>query len=660
MSKKERSLKSNFIRSYLIVGVVPLLVLGLVCGGIIQKSIYKSKVNAMNQISSMVMNNMDRWGDQNIILVEEIAYSQVIKSGIKENIQEELGLRIEQDSSIKNIFYVDTTGHVIVNALGSLSQNMAEKEHFKQAVQGVSCISNIFLEDSVPNIAFAAPVRKNGNVIGVIISQIEITKLDNIIGDIFFAEGSKVFAFDRIGNITWHTDPSRINNENLLDNTHTMLKDIVDRSLRGNRSTDIIHFDGQNQLAVGNFIDSLNWGVITAVPISEVYAGFNEVLKIAFPILLILIVFNIILALRQQIKIVKPITQLAEVAQEVANGDLTIKAEVSNLRELQVIGETFNEMVDFLKGLTGNIYEKNGNLQQSAESLINIFKVAESSNKEVIGAMEEISAGAIMQATQTGEVLENTKDLDAKVEEAKNKLVKINQTIEESKYILTKAQGEVANLKEETEIQRRIVNDTVQEVSQLESAVGHINTITQTINSIADQTHLLALNASIEAARAGESGRSFAVVATEIGNLATQSQNAIQDITTILENIQYQTGTTKKLMTQIDTAMSEQTKLVEETYEVFKQIEEADTMIIDNIIDFSSTINYIGEFSKELLGITDSLALIAEESAATTGKTKVSLDKQFEMVDNLNKISENIKENIKELSNSIGNLKIDK
>ena len=659
-NRDKKSLKVIFISSYLLIGILPMMIIAGIFGGIIKQSIYRSQANAMNQISSMVTNNIDIWGDKNIVLVEEVAYSQVIKNGGIEHVEEELKLRIEQDNTIENIFYVDTTGRVLANGLGSLGENMADKEYFQEALKGHSYVSEVFIEDEVPYIAFSAPVRNDGNITGVIISQVAIWGLDNIVGDVIFSEESTIFAFDRKGDVTWHIDKSRIDNENLLDETHEMFMNVVDMALRGNRSTAIIPFDGKSQLVVCNFIDSLNWGTITAIPLNELYAGFIGVIKIGIPVGILILIGIIVLAMRQEARIVKPVTALADLAQRVAKGDLTIKAESDGAKELKVISDAFNEMIYSLRKLAGGIYEKNGNLQEAAETLVTIFKGAEGANKEMAKAMTEISEGAIVQANQTEEVLSGTKDLNEKVEEVKVKLVEINQTIEASKNVLVKAQGEVNGLKEETANQRKLVSNTVQEVSELEGAVGHINKITQTINAIADQTHLLALNASIEAARAGESGKGFAVVAAEIGNLAAQSQSATKDITTILENIQHQTETTKSLMNQIDTTMGEQAKSVAETYEVFKQVEEADKMIINGIIDFSSTVDYIDEFSQNLLKVTGALANIAEESAATTEETTASLQEQLTIMKNLNQLSEDIKENIHELQLSIEHFKIEK
>ena len=83
-------------------------------------------------------------------------------------------------------------------------------------------------------------------------------------------------------------------------------------------------------------------------------------------------------------------------------------------------------------------------------------------------------------------------------------------------------------------------------------------------------------------------------------------------------------------------------------------------MIINGIIDFSSTVDYIDEFSQNLLKVTGALANIAEESAATTEETTASLQEQLTIMKNLNQLSEDIKENIHELQLSIEHFKIEK
>ena len=95
------------------------------------------------------------------------------------------------------------------------------------------------------------------------------------------------------------------------------------------------------------------------------------------------------------------------------------------------------------------------------------------------------------------------------------------------------------------------VEDTSRSIHNLKSKSDQIQSITQVINSVAEQTNLLALNAAIEAARAGEHGRGFAVVADEVRELATKTANATNDIATMLNEIRGETDTAVTTMEQL-------------------------------------------------------------------------------------------------------------
>ena len=110
----------------------------------------------------------------------------------------------------------------------------------------------------------------------------------------------------------------------------------------------------------------------------------------------------------------------------------------------------------------------------------------------------------------------------------------------ESKEILIRANNLSAKVQDANENTKKIYEEIAKQkmvATEKAKSVEQINTLTQNIMEISSQTNLLALNASIEAARAGEAGKGFAVVAEEIGNLAIQTRDSVQNIETIINEV---------------------------------------------------------------------------------------------------------------------------
>ena len=291
---KKKSLKNKLLTDFSIVGIIPLVLFAVVISILIRTSMFNSQVNLLKQVSSMAANNIDRWGDNNILMVEEIANSQVIASGDLDNIRIQLKGKQEEDSSILNIMYTDLQGNIIKDSRGSLNENIKEQSYFQGVSKGYLYVSDVFLDSrqDSPLIAFSAPVRKNDILEGYIISIIKVKDIENNIGKILFSNEGKIFTFDSKGYITYHNDLNKVANENVL-NESGKLSEASEKALEGIFSSTEYKYNDKKQVAVYNFVPSLNWGIMTIVPESEVFAAFYKIIAIAL-IIILLIIFCVV------------------------------------------------------------------------------------------------------------------------------------------------------------------------------------------------------------------------------------------------------------------------------------------------------------------------------------------------------------------------------
>lgn len=652
--KKGQSLKAKLLSGFAIVGIIPLVLFAVVISLVVGTSMFDSKVSLLKQVSSMAAKNIDNWGDNNILKVEEIANSQVIASGNLDNIRTQLKDKQEEDSSILNIMYTDLEGNILKDSRGSLNENIKEQSYFQGVSKGYLYVSDIFLDSrqDSPLIAFSAPVMKDDIINGYIISIIKVKDIENNIGKILFSDEGNIFTFDSKGYVTYHNDLNKIAKENVL-NVSGKLSEASKKALEGNFNSIQYDYDGEEQVAVYNSVPSLNWGIMVTIPRSEVFSAFYKIITIAIITILLMSASIVFLAMQISKGITVPITSLADLIKTVAEGNLANECELKGSREIVDISNDFNKMISSLKNLVLSIHNKNNELMNASLVLNEMSMIAETTSKDISKAMDEISEGAAKQAADSDEVLTHVRKLDDKMTELENELKETNNALDNSKVAISRGNKGTEELKNSTIIQSKLVNETVSEVKTLSESVINIDKIILSISEIADQTNLLSLNASIEAARAGEAGKGFAVVAEEVAELAKQSQDSTKQIAIILNDIKDKANKTTELMNSINDGMKLQSSTVEETLKIFEDVTNADAKISENIDSFNTLIQFVKSFSEELLKLIESLASNSEESAAVAEEVTASSANQLDSVEKVKKAGDNILNIIDELKNNI-------
>ena len=232
--------------------------------------------------------------------------------------------------------------------------------------------------------------------------------------------------------------------------------------------------------------------------------------------------------------ITRPLVEGVEVARRIADGDLTVEVEAASTDE------------------TGQLMAALGNMVASLRNLIS--RTADVSNSitaascELHTTAEQIANGAEEVASQTSTVATASEEMAATSSDiARN----CTMAADASKYTAESATAG-AQIVSETITGMSRIADRVRQTSQTVTALGtrsdQIGEIVGTIEDIADQTNLLALNAAIEAARAGEQGRGFAVVADEVRALAERTTRATKEISEMIKAIQRETHEAVKSM----------------------------------------------------------------------------------------------------------------
>jgi methyl-accepting chemotaxis protein len=295
--------------------------------------------------------------------------------------------------------------------------------------------------------------------------------------------------------------------------------------------------------------------------------------------------------------ITRPVHRCIEVANRTADGDLTVLIDCSGKDETAQLMRAMQHMVT--------------NLRELISGAVNISSGIATASIQLHQTSSQIATGAEGLAMQTNTVATASEEMSATSVDIARTCTMAADASQHS----TEAAIEGARVVQETIVGMSVIADRVrntsQSIEQLGSRSEHIGDIVGTIEDIADQTNLLALNAAIEAARAGEQGRGFAVVADEVRALAERTTKATREIGEMIKTIQNETKAAVKAM---ELGVSEVEKGAISSQKSGHALEE----ILSRINDVSGQVAQI--------------ATAAEEQTATTGEVTGNITQITELV----------------------------
>jgi len=182
---------------------------------------------------------------------------------------------------------------------------------------------------------------------------------------------------------------------------------------------------------------------------------------------------------------------------------------------------------------------------------------------------------------------------------------------------------------------RETIQETSKRIKRLGESSQEIGNIVELINDIAEQTNILALNASIQASMAGEAGRGFAVVADEVQRLAERSANATKQIEVLVRTIQSDTNEAVVSMERSTTDVVGGALLAENAGAALEEIEQVSNQIASLVQNISGTARQLNSASGDIASNMSVLREISSQTAESTSATSDSIGKLSELATQL-------------------------
>ncbi|ANW22707.1 chemotaxis protein [Vibrio coralliilyticus] len=463
-------------------------------------------------------------------------------------------------------------------------------------------------KDAITNallVTIAEPVRRNGKLVGVVGADVLIDQLIDDVINLDAGENAYAMLIDtQDGTFLAHP-----NKDLSLKPVTTLSKKLTMSAIENAANSgamEIIERKGQEKFYFFKKVPGTQW--IFAIEMDRQTEEAAHTALLENLLLTATIITIIVIAVVSWLVsfLFRDLGRVSHALEEIASGegDLTQRLEPRSDDEVGQLATNFNTFVGNMHAMVSKLSHVSASLSEQAKQTA---EHAEERSARIRLQQDEIN----MVATAINEMAAATQEIAGNADNtAQNSTEAVTACVHGGKQVV-QTQSSIQNLAQEVQV----ATDVIQE---LETHGNSISTILSTIQDIAEQTNLLALNAAIEAARAGEQGRGFAVVADEVRVLSQRTHASTQEIQQMIETLQSTTGKAVSIMGDsrqlADTSVTDADSAAVSLTQIQSAVEQISDMATQIASAAEEQASVTSEITRNTVGIRDVSNELADEA----------------------------------------------
>ena len=337
---------------------------------------------------------------------------------------------------------------------------------------------------------------------------------------------------------------------------------------------------------------------------------------------------------------------------KLAQGEFGVEPKQAHVKRNDELGDIYRSSVQLqqeLRKIVDNIKQSSESLIDSANQLTDMAQSTRGTVDSVCDSMRGITDASVTQNEETTVAIGNVQGMANEIAYISHIMDSLTQHANQMSEAEQASETIIHQLNASNEETIDTITNVAEQINALHTSVESIQTAINMIQSIAEETDLLSLNANIEAARAGESGRGFSVVATQISKLADQSNSTAENVADIIANIIAEADRMVEMMGDVKNKIHEQQKKLDDTMDKSSAVALGVNNSLRDIDTIRDKISVLSQSGDSIQDIVTNLASIAEQNESSTQAT---MDSALGMSDTMNSL-ENASESLKDMARAL-------
>lgn len=649
MSKQKKSITS--IKTKILTAVsalVLILVLILILlSYMISKNIIEDKSKQVLELSvKNQASQMEAWMTESLNVFNTFKENLETMDYTDEQIQTLLNSYLGKSSNYPDGFYIADSDGKVMQADGVEYKKTISDDPvwYTEGLTRVNmAFGDVFTNEAGDEVISASAILRNPDKIRVIAIDVPIAHIQVIVNSFISMDDAQAVLIDRSTmNILSQSEDSL--SGSLSDDSGflgTIGKKIDEQDY------DSISLD--NNIVEFREISGTNWVLVSYVPEASIFAELVSLRTTMAIVAVVILIILLVLMERMVNYMIKPIKSLTDSIVMMASGDFTVDIKTKGNDEITVMGQSMKDFAASMRKMINDIVNASETLQGQAESSSTVSGGLYEASLTQSKTIDNLNETVDQLSASVQEIAENATSLAMVVSETKDSSMEAEQKMNETVTVAESGKSDMEKVGEAMNVIQSSINSLQESIDEVGTASSEINNIVSMIGEIADETNLLALNASIEAARAGEAGRGFAVVASEIGGLADDSNKSVQKIQGLIDQVTSLVAETVEKAKQSVDEISSSSELVNQAVNTF------DT-IYDNIINANHVVNNMASSMSQVESVATNVAAITEEQAASAEVISGNAGNIAAESQNITNDSEKVADTAKELADTSENL----